>query len=390
MSRQWKGLAVIGLGLVIAGSGLTQVKTIRIDDFEPDMGSWAAMTFGAAGLQPDGKAKVGLTQEAGKVKSGKHSLAYSYDLEPGHVSVLTLNREMNLAGMTTLHLAVQSQVSTAVLITLGEKNGASYQSSAYLPEGVWQDIAVNLNEFRRDGETQDPNGRLDAEEIHSITLMDVGVFLVNAIADLKGRRTLYLDDVRFGAAPGPVTVGIIKSEAGQSYRVDSFESPVIRWIPVGLQLAPALKFTPFTNPLRIDGSVPPEGGKGSLQLNYTREQGKISALTRSLEKEDLARATTLNAWMKVSRDGMIVWSLEEKDGSRYQQMVDAKTGDGWKQLTFPLAGFTLADDSQDENGRLDPGQLKDLGLMDPAGIFGADVGQAMTLWLDEISFSLGN
>jgi hypothetical protein len=72
---------------------------------------------------------------------------------------------------------------------------------------------------------------------------------------------------------------------------------------------------------------------------------------RNLDKVDLSKAATLELALKTSHDGTFIVTIEEKDGSRYNKKIDLLLGD-WKSFSWKLTDFTLAEDSQDENGKL--------------------------------------
>ena len=50
--------------------------------------------------------------------------------------------------------------------------------------------------------------------------------------------------------------------------------------------------------------------------------------------------------------------LEERDRSRYASGADLVAGQGWQDVQLPLTAFTLDEFSADENGQLDPDQLR--------------------------------
>ena len=107
-----------------------------------------------------------------------------------------------------------------------------------------------------------------------------------------------------------------------------------------------------------------------------------------MEKIDLSKAKGLDLWVKTSADGTYLVNLEEKDGSRYDHVLTLGAGDGWKRLTLPWTEFRLADDSRDENDKLDAGELKQILIADATSLLGGAPGDDAVLRVDEVRFLL--
>jgi hypothetical protein len=383
--------AALLASLIFGGAlhGLQDVeKRILISDFEGDTAEWSGLTLGVAGVNPDNDSKIAITHEAASVKSGKGALSYSYEITPKIIRVLALRRPMDLTGMKSLHLWVKCSHATSVIIGLGEASGASYQANAHCPAGAWQEIAVNLDELTVDDRAKDPNGKLDLDQIGSITIFDIAGFAAMFLPDIKGPRTMVLDDISFSSKPVAATTGPAQvTRVVPIYLVDNFESSVIRWIPISLEVLDAPKFSLFDAPVAVDKDVPPGGGKQSLKFSYPRKAKKFHGIMRNLEKVDLSKATTLDLSLKSSHDGTFLVTLEEKDGSRYNKKVDLLLGD-WKSFSWPLSEFTLAEDSQDENGKLDADQIKQITISDVTTLLGAGEADQVHLWVDQVLFVL--
>lgn len=366
-------------------------KQVKIDDFETDPTGWMALKLEPAtgGGGEDADSKIAVAREAAAVKSGKGSLSYTYEIAAGTVRLLALQRPVDLTGMKSLRLWVKTSHATGVVIGLAENGSATYQAAVTCAAGQWQEVVVNLDEFVPDEPTKDPNGKLDLDQVGSIQVMDIGAFLVNFLGDLKGTRTLWLDDIAFSSQAVSLTTGATKvTRVVPAFLVDSFESPVIRWIPISLEFAEPPKFNLFDAPVSIDKEAAPEGGKQSLKFAYPRKAGKANGLMRNVEKNDLSRATGLDLAVKTSGDGTFVISLEEKDGSRYQKIVELKSYDGWKTLNLSFGELTLADDSKDDNGRLDPAEIKQIAIADLTALIGGGESAENVLRVDQVLFVL--
>jgi hypothetical protein len=388
--KAWTAAALAGLLVLGAARAQDKDRTVKADDFEGELSGWILLKIDASGAPAeDGESKVSVTREAAQVKAGKGSLAYVHEVTPGVVRVLALQRELELSGMASLRLWVKSSAATAVVLSLTERNGASYQCPVTLAAGAWQEIAVNLDEFTADDPAKDDNGRLDPGEVNSLHLFDFGGFLSALIPDLKGTRTIWLDDVTFSSRKLPLTTGpTTVTRPVPVHLVDNFESPVVRWAALSVEFGDALKLNLFDAPVAIDRTAPAEGGKQSLKFTYPRPAAKVHGLLRGVEKVDLSRATALDLSLRTSSDGTYIVNLEERDGSRYNRIVELKAADGWKSFSFGLGDFALADDSQDENGRLDAAEIKQVLVADATALLGGAAGGEVTLWLDEVRFLL--
>ena len=109
---------------------------------------------------------------------------------------------------------------------------------------------------------------------------------------------------------------------------------------------------------------------------------------RTLDKVDLKKATMLDLAIKCSHDGTFLVTIEEKGGARYNKKIDLLLGD-WKSYSWPLTEFTLAEDSRDDNGKLDADQIKQISIGDVSTMLGnggeADLAH---LWVDQVFFTL--
>jgi hypothetical protein len=384
--------AILVAGILTFGTGLSaqdKEKNVKIDDFESELNGWAPFKADASGFGEDADSTAAITHKPAEVKSGKGSLSYSYEVTPGTLRMLGLQRPLDLSGMKSLRVWIKCSHATAVVIGLTETGGASYQTSVTCTAGKWQEVAVNLGELVLDDPSKKPNGKLDLDQIGSIQVFDVGSFLATLLPELKGTRTLWMDDFEFSSREAPLTQGLTQvTKLVPVFLVDSFESGVIRWTPISVEFAEVPKFSLFDLPLAIDRDAPPGGGKQSLKFAYPRRGKKIHGVMRTVEKLDLSRATALDLCLKTSTDGTFIVSLEEKNGARYQKTLELKASDGWKAFTFGFRDFTLAEDSKDDNDRLDADKLKQISVADITNLIGGGEAEENRLWIDEVRFVL--
>jgi len=388
-----KTLRPIALVLAAALSGTLAAqdkpRQIRIDDFEKEPEGWTALKLEAGGGGEDAESKVALAREGEHVKAGKGSLSYTFPVTAGTMRVLVLQRPTDLSGMKSLRLWVKSSHATAVVVGLAEPESATYQAAATVAAGRWQEISVNLDELVPDEVGKDPNGRLDLDRVGAIQVFDVGSFLVNLLPDLAATRTIWLDEIAFSSEAVPLTTGATKvTRVVPAFLVDNFESAVVRWSPISLEFGDPPRFSVYDVPVSLDPDAPPGGGKQSLRFAYPRRGVKVHGLLRSVEKNDLSRATALDLSLRTSIDGTFIVSLEEHDGSRYNKVVELKAADGWTTLNLALGDLTLADDSQDDNGRLDPGEIKQVAIADITQLAGGGEADENVLRIDQVLFVL--
>jgi len=391
--KRVQAVAILLLGFLAAGArGQDGVKTVLLDDFESELSGWSPVKIEeGAGFSVDGDSRVAITRDAQHVKVGKGALVYSYEVTPAAIRALSIQRPKDLTGMKSLHFWVKCTSATAVMVGLNETGGASYQTSVYCPAGAWQEVALNLDELALDDPSKGRNGALDLDQVESFHLVDLGGFLVRMIPDIKGPRLMWIDDVTFSSKTLPQTSGATQSGQGAPiYLVDSFESPVIRWASASFEVGGTPRVNLFDAPLAVDSEAGPGGGKRSLRMTYARQVGKIQGLIRNLEKVDLRKATGLDLSLKTARDGTFLVSIQEKGGARYQQVVELRAAEGWKKLSLAFTAFKLAEDSHDENGKLDADQIKEISLADLSAVLpGAVPGVENVLRVDDVRFSLG-
>jgi hypothetical protein len=384
-------LAILAAGLLAGGSVHAfqdPEKKITVADFEGELGEWTAMKLGEGGAGPDAESKVAITHEAASVKSGKGALSYTYDITPKTVRVLALQKPMDLTGMKSLRFWVKCSQATAVVVGLTETGGASYQAVAHCPAGAWQEVALNLSELALDDPAKDKNGKLDLDQIGSLTIFDIGNFLALFLPDMKGTRTMMLDDVSFSSTGVPLTTGATQvTKVVPIHLVDNFESPVIRWLPISVDFSEAPKFSLFEGAVAIDKDVPEGGGKQSLKFSHPRKGRKVHGILRNLEKVDLSKAVSIDLSLKASHDGTYIVAIEEKGGARYNKKIDLLLGD-WKTYSWKLSDFTLAEDSRDDNGKLDADQIKQITIADVTILTGGAEAEQVHLWVDNVLFTL--
>jgi len=369
-------------------------------DFEDGTQGFSPIVFKDGALAQDANSTVTVVKDL--AKAGQGALSYAYKPEANAFRALIAEAKLP-AGTQSVSLWLRSNARTALMFSLREEDGSSYELSTYVPAHEWVLVSANLSEFRPGSDSKDENDKLDADQVRQIGLLDIANIFVSAPAgtlttDFSAQRQVYLDDLKLSAdrlpqASGDVTVG------GQKARLlSNYENGLVDWLPVRVTIGngPAFDLFPETASLKVltEAAAPgpgktalDPGGKG-LRVSYKRGAQEIYAFVRSFETQPLpATADRLRLSINASQKSMLIIQVKEKDDSEYQYVIAPDNSVGWQNLDLPLGSLTLGDNSKDENQKLDPDQIKELTILDAsafAGLGATDV----ALDLDAVYFVL--
>lgn len=332
--------------------------------FETETGGWAAFGDGA---------KVSVTQEKGKTKDGKGSLLLDYALEKNKPNSLYLPIEGGkLAKMKSLRFWVRADHTAPLVVTLQEKDGGRYNAIFTAPGGQWQQVELNTNDFTLAtdaNDPKDPDGKLDTDKVETISVADLGTYflqsddvnLTKLFPSPTGAHTLLLSDfaVRSDAA-GLVAVN------GKTLALDGLNRPQLGWLGLGgITLAAATE--------------KPLDGK-SLKATYHESAGKFCGMIRSVPTGGLAGKTHLEFSIASASSMTLLVQLQEQGGGKYNLIVEVPSAKERKDVAQAFTDFKAADDSKDDNGKLDLDQVKAILILDMGGLLeGAEVDD--TLWI---------
>src|SRR5262249_28393509 len=159
----------------------------------------------------------------------------------------------------------------------------------------------------------------------------------------------------------PVTETVAQRTSGGGATPSwDFESDVQGWTvippPAGANVKVAIT--------RVSGNA--AAGSGALQLRYKVERRKIAGVLHPVNGVGGAGVHVL---LQTSNPTVVVLGLVERDGSSYNFPVQSKANE-WQDVDVLYENFSLAEDSKDENGRLDPDQIQALVVGDAAGLMG--------------------
>lgn len=378
-------LTFAALGTVGPHGASAQAPARALYDFEDGEQGFAAIRIRDGAPAPDDGATATLDRTKELVRGGAACLRYAYRVEPQALRLLACSARLP-AGARSFRFWVRSGAATTLVFTLREEDGSLYQLAFYVPANEWTPVSCNLDELVPANHSTDENGRLDLDQVHAIALADLATLLVNApeplarsLPDFKGPRQLWLDDLAFSPEALPRSSGRVQAGGEETYLVDNFETDAIRWTPVRAVLgggAPFLElFAPETR-LRILPEAAPAGspkspldpGGRGLRFTYRRQPTEVFAIQRNLETVDLSRARRLRLSLNASQKSLLAIQVKEKDDSEYVHLIMPDESTGWRILDLALAELTLSDNSRDENGRLDPDQIKEITVLDASGI----------------------
>ncbi len=367
---------VLLVGLIFAATTCCAQDSLLRFDFEQDEGDWITL---------DPQALLGLTWGAENVYKGTGALELQYgqaSQAPGEgegmPGAIVLPIEAGLPGLQSLELALKTTVSTPMVLGLQEIDESNYLCMVFCTAGQWHPITLSLDEFALDENSLDENGRLDTELIKSLALIDASFFFrsmdqgeIPIYVEPAAPQTIWVDEVNFRTNRlGEETAGL-PPEDGQAVVIDTCDRPTFKWLPLG------------GREIGLTYDTKNAAANGCYRIDYQVPAGTIFALLRSIKVGSLAGTRRLELSTKCSVDMSLVLTIEESDGSRYSLSVPVGGVQSWQRLIINYTQLRLGDDSQDENGQLDPDQVKSLGLVDLSALTTLQETQN-TLWLDDV------
>lgn len=132
-------------------------------------------------------------------------------------------------------------------------------------------------------------------------------------------------------------------------------------------------------------------GAGALQLTWTPLDGRIAFLELG-PVALMGRPRSLSLSIRMSEASPLMYAVRESDGSEYQGYMYTPGG-RWHDLTVDLDELMLSEVSQDENDRLDVGQISSIVVADISNLSG-EAGESLGIkqgeqhmWLDNVAIS---
>lgn len=366
---QWKtiGWIMIACVLTLGGAFAQDAAPILKHTFEENDGGWK-------GLGPT--AVVSITHDADSVKTGKGALQFAYAVKKGEMNIMLLpTPDGVLARAKTIRFWIKATHNSPITFVLQEKDGGRYNSIFTVPKNKWQLVELSADDFMLDtgkDAPKDPDGKLGMDKVEGVGIADMAQFfaqgddaLMAAFGITAGPRSLYLDDfvVTEEKLAGSST---LKNGEGA---LDNFARPQICWLATGdVELSKAT-------------GKPLEGA--GLQVKYHQAAAKVTAFSRSLPKDALTGAARMSFSVASQKPAKLIIQVEEKGGGKYNTMVAVPGNSSLTEPSISFADFKAANDSKDDNNRLDLDQVTQLIILDASGLSdGADADN--TLWINNI------
>ncbi len=119
-----------------------------------------------------------------------------------------------------------------------------------------------------------------------------------------------------------------------------------------------------------------KAGKGALQFAYGVRKGELNILSLPTPDGVLAKAKAIRFWIKTDQATPITIFLNEKDGGHYHSTFTTPK-DRWQVVELAPADFVLGEgpnDPKDPDNQLDMDQVESVGLIDVAQFFASAEG----------------
>ena len=383
LARHFAAVCTIATGLLALQCRASAEPPVLKDEFEEKSDGWIVM---------GPHAKMSVVTDAGKAKSGKGALKFTYTIpakpieapKDGGLPIDVLLRATSvgeLAKMKSLRFWVKGETATPLVVTLGEKDGGRYIAPVWVGKDGWQEIVLAPEDFVLTDDVndpKDPNNKLDLDKVENVGFVDILSMFAPALnaagtggfsdAGLHiGNQTLLLDDFTISTEPAPAAPAGEKNTAA----IDMFEKDYLRWFALGEVTMSVDKAAPTkTRALRADYK---QGDGGYLLLIRTVHNLKASADDNFVIDVAAAKSSRLNV------------TLEEKNGASYTLTLSVPGDSEPIQRSLPLSSFILSEGKTDDNGKLDLDKVKSFSITDITGAFGI-AKQKNTLWIGPVRF----
>jgi hypothetical protein len=365
MNKPLFALAATILGCGAALASVRQDAPLLKTNFETDAGGWTA--FGA-------NATVAVTSDAGVAKEGKQALKFEYNIAKGDTSMLVMPNVLGkLKGAKGITFWAKAADTTSLMFILQEKDGGRYTASANLPKDQWQRVEFSIGDFSLNegpGDPKDPNKKLDLDQVEALSIGDFGMFLAQVdnpeFAKLlnitTGKRALLLDDLSVVSSDSTPSI-ITKPD---EVEIDTFSSPQVGMIAVGK-----------TTVAHAQGG--PLGAK-SLMVTYRQSPQSIMGFGKGFNSGILAKMTRLVMKGASTKPMQFTVQLEEYGGGKWNGTIELPGAMQSKDINLKFEDFSEADDSKDDNKKLDLDKVNRIFFIDLTGLI-TQVDQENTLWI---------
>lgn len=166
-------------------------------------------------------------------------------------------------------------------------------------------------------------------------------------------------------------LGLLTAAGARPLFYESFDQGTGAWKGLGDEQATAV------SQIRVAKQV------GALEAHYRLDPDHRFGALLCPVPDGLRDARAVRFWVRTSRASLLAVVLTEKGGARYiaafRTLVDT-----WQRIEMSVDRFRLAQDTNDDDGRLDLDQVNNVGLADVSMLFGQTKEQGeRVLFLDE-------
>lgn len=365
---------VIGVLILWAWAAPNPVALAGRQAFDASPEGWFAYGRGAS---------VRVTTDPEHIKHGAGALELEYTAAPGQAgSAVVLVADGSLAALRGLRFWIKTDEDTAAAVVLSEKkpNGGDYSAWFWSPGQQWQHIELVPGDFAVNegpADAKDANNRLDVAEVQGVGFIDIGQFFGSISTDrsfplfLKtttGTHYIHIDDFE-----------IVRDQPASGARNSRIGDPArgfVSWITLG---GATLSLTRPVNPL----------GEAGYEVSYDQTPAKYIAIAHGLSNLDLHGTAQLAFDVASLRPASFTVYLEERNpgndvGPRYSTTLEVAGNSTSSRKTLAISDFVRDPSSPiDPDGRLTPGRLKSISLIDVTGarLSGPE---RNTLWMSSI------
>jgi hypothetical protein len=324
---------------------------------------------GSSWIGVGSSARVAMETGTDNIKQGTGALRFNYNVLPGQINALICPiAPPSLGTLQSISFWVKVDHSAPLAFIFNEQNGGRFGAVFTVNSGEWQRVEIAASELVLQNGKDDPadaNGTLDLDRIDSAALVDFSQLFAQVALDPAspmirilgiemGARTLYLDDLVFSSKPFPIA-------PDSKTVIDAYNRPQASWFGVGgVSLKTVRGAEPEVNALRVD---------------YSQTAGKLNVFAKLLPAGLLGGKTGLAFSVSSKQRATLIVQLEEKSGGKYVSTWEVPGAETVTSRTFPFAEFHAADDSKDDNNRLDLESVKQVMVMDASGLLGTGAGE---------------
>lgn len=362
--------------------------------------------------------KVSLDKNKGVAKEGNAALRFDYPLGPGQFNALIKNGQPGEASkLKSFRFWVKSDYATTLVFVLQEQDSGRHVALINAPKNQWQRVELSLDDFVLSTNADDPqdnNGRLDMDLVVAAALADFKqifvqnhqkVVVATETKDGAAGKTKTTTEVKveekldpaiaklLGIQTGPHSLWVDNFEASRealppfevdpnalfgTFVLDSFLRPQLSWAVMGDALVKQVTEAG----LKEQGRAITVHGQG-LQAEYRQQPGSIIGLVKPFLPGTLKDMAALRFAVATEKPMTLLLQLEETSGGKYNTTVELPADNKPGEVRLVPMLFEQAEDSRDNNNRLDLAQVKHVSFIDVTGFLGGAVADNV-LWLSNL------